>query len=509
MEGYIKIEEYHAMQAMLQAQVDELKSRLEQLNRMVFGAKSERYIPDAPPEQLSLFGGLAAAGAGEAAKPVAVAAHERKQDKKKPARLKLPAHLKREETIIEPDIDTSGMVRIGEERTETLKYTPAQLSVKVIVRPKYAKKPEDGEGGSPIAIAELPPRFIDKCIADESLLGAIITDKYVDHIPLYRTAARLARLGVPIPLSTMCGWAGQCASAMRPLFEALVREVLRSGYLQADETRIEVVEKAPKPRGRPKKGKTHRGYLWGYHAVGEKLAFFDYSPTREADNPLKHLKGFKGSLQTDCYDVYDQVREAYGIEAHLHCLSHARREFEKALGNDAARAGHAMVEFQKLYAVERKAREEGLSAEGISALRQKEAKPVLEKLFVWMAEESPKLPPSSPAAKAMGYMLKRKERMMRYLSDGRLRIDTNAIENLIRPIAVGRRNYLFAGSHEGAQRAAMFYSFFACCKLNGVAPGEWLADVMRRLPAHPINRIGELLPHRWQQQPETAAGKGV
>jgi transposase len=166
--------------------------------------------------------------------------------------------------------DTSGMVRIGEERTETLKYTPAQLSVKVIVRPKYAKKPEDGEGGSPIAIAELPPRFIDKCIADESLLGAIITDKYVDHIPLYRTAARLARLGVPIPLSTMCGWAGQCASAMRPLFEALVREVLRSGYLQADETRIEVVEKAPKPRGRPKKGKTHRGYLWGYHAVGEK-----------------------------------------------------------------------------------------------------------------------------------------------------------------------------------------------------------------------------------------------
>ena len=155
-----------------------------------------------------------------------------------------------------------------------------------------------------------------------------------------------------------------------------------------------------------------------------------------------------------------------------------------------------------MYAIERQAREQGLDADAIYALRQKEARPVLEKLFDWMEEQSPGLPPSTPIAKAMGYMLKRKERMMHYLSDGRLLIDTNSTENLIRPIAVGRRNYLFAGSHEGAQRAAIFYSLFACCKLNEVDPVEWLTDVMLRLPDHPVNRIEELLPHLWKKVEE-------
>lgn len=200
--------------------------------------------------------------------------------------------------------------------------------------------------------------------------------------------------------------------------------------------------------------------------------------------------------------MYDQIRTLYPAITHYHCLGHSRREFEKALGNDAQRASHALEQFQQLYAIERQAREQGLDADAIYALRQKEARPVLEQLFGWMEEESPGLPPSTPIAKAMGYMLKRKERMMHYLSDGRLLIDTNSTENLIRPIAVGRRNYLFAGSHEGAQRAAIFYSLFACCKLNEVDPVEWLADVMLRLPDHPVNRIEELLPHLWKKVEE-------
>lgn len=512
MKGYIEIEKYAALEAqnkVLREQLESFKFQLEQLKRLVFGAKSERYIPDKPDEQLSLFEGPAKASAEE--EKVSVLPHERTKGKpkNKPARLVLPEHLRREEQTIEPQgVDLSNMVRIGEERTEMLCYTPAELFVKVIVRPKYAPMPavpgEEEKEGPSVVIAELPTRFIDKCIADESLLRVMITDKYLDHLPLYRIGARFERLGMVIPRSTMCGWVGQSAGRLAILHQKLIELVLAAAYLQVDETRIEVLPDKGKraPRGSPhkkKKRKTHRGYLWGYHAVHEKLAFFDYSPTREADNPAKHLEHFDGIIQTDCYDVYDQIRTLYPALTHYHCLGHSRREFEKALGNDAQRAGHALEQFQQLYAIERQAREQELDADAIYALRQKEARPVLEGLFTWMDEESPGLPPSSPIAKAMGYMLKRKERMMHYLSDGRLLIDTNSTENLIRPVAVGRRNYLFAGSHEGAQTAAIFYSLFACCKLNEVDPVEWLEDVMIRLPDHPVNRIGELLPHLWKK----------
>lgn len=511
MKGYIEIEKYRA----LEVQVESLKFQLDQLKRMVFGAKSERYIPDATDEQLSLF--AAGGKAEQEVKKVEVPAHDRKKSKPKkhPIRLVLPEHLKREEQIIEPqDVDLSEMVRIGEQRMEILKYTPAELSVKVIIRPKYAPKkaaPEaEQKTAGPVVIAQLPARFIDKCIADESLLRVILTDKYLDHLPLYRIAARFERLGMIIPRSTMCGWVAQCAGGITVLYDKLIELVLRAAYLLVDETRMEVLpqkRKRPPPGRVKKKRKTHRGYLWGYHAVHDKLIFFDYSPTREATNPVEHLKAFEGVIQTDCYDAYDQVRKLYPALTHYHCLSHARRKFEKALGNDAQRAGHAMQQFQKLYAVEQQAREGQLSAEAITALRQKESRPVLEKLFEWMEIESLKLPPSSPVVKAMGYMLTRKARMMHYLDDGRLLIDTNPIENLIRPIAVGRRNYLFAGSHQGAQRGAIFYSLFACCKLNEVDPVQWLEDVMIRLPEHPINRIEELLPHLWKKREITENGE--
>jgi len=195
--------------------------------------------------------------------------------------------------------------------------------------------------------------------------------------------------------------------------------------------------------------------------------------------------------------VYDQIRKVYPDLTHYHCLNHARREFEKALSNDRKSADYVLKEFQLLYEIEEQAREEEWSVEKLQLNRQNNAKPVLDRLFKWMEEESPKALPKSPIGKAMGYMLKRKQRMMHYLTDGKLMIDTNLIENAIRPIAVGRKNYLFAGSHPAAQRTAIFYSLFACCKFNGVEPLEWLTDVMLRLPEHSINRIEELLPHKW------------
>ncbi len=548
MEGYIEIEkhneivtEFEAFKSEATQTIAELKFQLAELQRLIHGAKSERYVPDLPPEQLSLF-------EQEYQKLLEqhtelVAAHERKKVvKKKPARLKLPTHLHIEEEVLEPPVDTSKMVFIGNKYTDTLAYTPADLYIKRLTRRKYAEVPFSDEATSsgqqemseqteqvvaeeqaipkgPIHIAPMPSRFIDKCIADVSLLVSIIVDKYVDHLPLFRTQRRLKRLsGMEIPRSTMSGWIGQSATKLQVLYEKLQWLVLASTYMQIDETRMEVLpqkteglgeEKSKAPpnktknsRGRKvkknKKRKTHRGFLFGYLAMAEQLLFFEYSPTRKADNPMQHLKGYTGTIQTDCYDVYDEIREAYEL-THYHCLNHARRNFEKALNNDQQRADHVLGEFQRLYAIEEVARNQNWSSEKIYEVRQEQAQPILEALFDWMEEEYQKVLPASVIAKAIAYMLHRKERMMYYLSDGSLHIDTNPIENAIRPIAVGRRNYLFAGSHDGAQWAAMFYSFFACCRLHEVDPSQWLEDIMRRLPEHPVNQIEQLLPHLWKK----------
>ena len=499
MKGYIKIEKHKE----LEAKYEMLPFQLEQLKRLVYGTKSERFISEHSPEQLQLF----SPPTEESGPTIPVAAHEKRRTltKKKPTRLPLPEHLERREVVIEPAQDTQGMHKISEERTEILMYTPAELYVKVLVRPYYKAKANSTslaeEESTKIYIASMPSRFIEKCVADETLLAAIIVDKYVDHLPLYRTIGRLNRLGVSIPKSTMCGWLAQSADQLLPLYKKLVELVLMVTYLMIDETRIEVqVKKPPARRKKPKKGKTHRGFYWGYLAVEQQLLFFDYSSSRTATNPMAHLQQYTGTIQTDAYEVYDQVNKAYPDLTHYHCLNHGRREFEKALANDQQLASHAMQEFQILYDIERQAKEQNWSVENRFQARQEKAKPVLEALYIWMEEQSPKTLPKSPIGKAMGYMLKRKKTMMHYLTDGRLNIDTNPIENAIRPIAVGRKNYLFAGSHEAAQRGAMFYSFFACCRMQEVDPLDWLTDVMQRLPNHPINRIEELLPHLWKSQ---------
>jgi len=283
MKGYIEIEKYEE----LQGKFDLLKFQMEQLQRMLFGTKSERYIPDASPEQLTLFGQPAKEQEPEKTE---VDAHERNKGKakKKPVRLALPAHLERKETVLLPDVDLEKFVQIGEQRTETLVYIPIELYVKVVVRPKFAPKAPNKEATtSQIHQAPVPSRFIDRCQADELLLAAICVDKFVDHLPLYRIIGRFERLKVTIPRSTMSGWIAQSADKLLPLYNKLVELVLASDYLQVDETRIEVQTNAPPIRKgkKRKKGKTHRGFYWGYMAIQEKLIFFEYDKTREADNP--------------------------------------------------------------------------------------------------------------------------------------------------------------------------------------------------------------------------------
>ena len=275
------------------------------------------------------------------------------------------------------------------------------------------------------------------------------------------------------------------------MFEALKAEVLKSNYLHADETPIKVLDK-------DKKDSTHRGYYWVYQNSIDKIVFFDYQEGRGREGPTEILQNFKGYLQTDGYVAYDVFDKKENI-TQLHCMAHARRMFNDALDNDKSVAEHAMQELQKLYAIERNCREQNLSFDAIKAVRQEQSVPVLNALGNWMKDEYVKEIPKSSIGKALGYSIERWEKLSRYTEDGMLNIDNNPVENSIRPVALGRKNYLFAGSHEAAKRSGMLYSLLGTCKMHGIEPYSWLKDVLHRIADHPINKISELLPHRWNK----------
>lgn len=467
----------------LAAQYAMLKHEMEQLKRLIYGAKSERFVPETPSEQLSLE--LAAEEKQAPVQLEAISYNRTKKEPKKPhpGRMPLPAHLPRVEEIIEPEEDVTGFKKIGEEVTESLEYTAGKFHVRKIVRPKYARP--QGEG---VVIGNLPSRAIEKGIAGASLLAYILISKYVDHLPLHRIGEIFKREGVNLPASTVSDWAKQAINKIEPLYEALDRKVRGSTYLQADETPIKVLDK-------DKKGKTHRGYYWVYHSPEERLVLFDYREGRGREGPEEILENFQGYLQTDGYDAYDAFAERKGVEV-LHCMAHARRKFEEALSNDKARAEHVLKKMQELYAIERQAREAGLSHEERKKEREK-AIPVLCALEEWMKEQYPHLQPKSAIGQAIAYSLKRWKKLSKYTENGRLEIDNNLVENAIRPVAIGRKNYLFAGSHDAARRAAMLYSLTASCKKNNVNPMEWLKDVLDNIDDYPISKIENLLPYNW------------
>ena len=396
-------------------------------------------------------------------------------------------HLPREVIVIEPEEDTTGLRKIGEEVTETLDYHPAKLKVIRRVRPKYVD-PKSEERG--VIIGELPPRPVDKGLAEPALLAHVVIEKYVDHLPLYRQVQRFTRRGITLALSTLGDWISSTADLLAPLYDALVREALASGYIQADETPIQVQDNQ-------KSGVTHRGYYWVYHAPERGLVVMDYRKGRSRDGPAAFLEGYRGALQTDGYAAYDAFDNLSDITAYG-CWAHARRHFHEALGTAPEKARHVLEEIGKLYAIERMLREEDAGAEERSRARQKEAVPVLERLKSYL-EANPGLP-KSPWGKAVRYALGRWQKLCRYVRDGHIEIDNNLVENTIRPIALGRKNYLFAGSHAAAHRAAVIYSLLATCKRHSVNPHTWLTDVLSRIPTHPHKQVHELLPHHWNER---------
>jgi transposase len=491
--------DYKALYEQAELKIASLAFELDKLKKMIFGSKHERFVAtndkDANP-QLSLDLDLETIKACKITDASKVSYIRTKTEitenkpKAHPGRMKLPEHLRREVILVQPATDVTGLKKIGDEVSEVLDYIPAELYVKQYIRPKYVQPLS--EVSSTVITPSLPRRIMEKCMAGEGLLAQIIVDKYVDHLPLHRQMQRFARVGVNIAQSTINDWVKAVLTHVAALYEAHKKIVLACGYLHADETPLKVLDEN-------KKGTTHQGYYWVYHNSKGKLVLFDYRKGRGREGPDDILKDYKGYLQTDGYAAYENFDKRAGITL-IHCMAHARRKFNEALENDKARAEYALNMFQKLYAIERRIKDEELSSEAILQLRQQEAVPILKQLKDWMTEEYVKVLPKSPIGQAMAYSLPRWNKLSTYANDPLLNIDNNPVENAIRPVAIGRKNYLFAGSHDAAQRAAMVYSLFATCRLHNINPYDWLKDILERMHVYSTSNIANLLPQNWKKQ---------
>lgn len=485
--------------ARVESEREQLRHRLMELQRLLFGAKSERFVQAVNPGQLQLeLEGLEEIAQAHKKMVSAYERSERTEASKHQGRLPIPEHLERVEEILEPAEDTTGMKHIGDEVTEVLEYEPGRLWVRRIVRRKYARK-EVQEGQGEVVVAPMPDQAFPKLKAGVSLLVWLVVSKFADHLPLYRLCQILARQGVKIPESTMGEWVKVAIERLEVLYAAYKRLLLQSAYLQMDETRLQVLEET-------KKGKPHLGYIWAVYDPIQKLPFYTYLPGRSHHGPKKLLEPFAGYLQSDGYSVYELLNKMMPNITLLNCWAHARREFVRAQDNDQTRAAEALKKIQALYKVEEEARKEQLSPEERLTLRQQKSRPIWDELFAYLRAELEKTLPKSLIGTAIAYTLKRKENLERFLLDGRLEIDNNLVENAIRPIAVGRKNYLFAGNHEAAQRIAVIYTFINACKHHDIDPAVWLQDVLTRAHRQPINRIEELLPQNWTPTDAQEAG---
>lgn len=475
-----------------QSEIAFLKYQLEQLRRVVFGTKSERFVSSGSPDQLSLAMDMEAAEEPSLEEVITIEAHDRKKSKKKknhPLRQSFPPSLPREVILIYPEGYDENTVEkpIGEEVTEVLEEIPGKFFVKQYRRLKFANKQTGG-----VVIGNLPTRPIEKGLFGENLLAQLLIDKYCDHIPFYRQEQRFKRAGIKLAYSTLADTPRQLCKLFEPLYEVLKSQSLQSDYLQVDETPHPVQDKNVK-------GKTHRGWLWVYRSVKKRLVLFDYQPGRASKWPKEILKNYNGFIQTDGYAGYNELENRPDITL-VGCMAHARRYFEKALGNDKKYAEYFLSELQKVYAVEREIKAENKTELEISVLRNELSRPILNALENWLKEKIITTTPKTPIGIAMAYSLARWKKLTIYLDHAFLEIDNNLVENAIRPTVLGRKNYMFSGSHEGAQRSAMIYSFLGSCKMNDVNSKEWLADVLLRLPDTKTSELINLLPNNWKKQ---------
>ena len=465
-----------------------LKQELAKLKKLIFSSKSDRFKPAIDHEQLNLFNKeILVEEESRQDEAFQDIKYKRKVKKNHPGRHPLPDHLPVNEVVIEPDEDTSGMQRLGEQITETLEYRPASLIKRRTIRPKYVERKTER-----IFIADLPSRPLPKSIAESSLLAHILVSKYVDHLPLYRQAQIFKReFDWKVSKSTMNDWVKGSCNLLKPLYEALIKKLLDCDYIQADESPMKVLEyHEHRSKGPPQK--VMKGYQWVYYAPQSGLSYFNYRKGRGKNGPKEILAQYSGYLQCDGYQVYDNIAKNRNDITLIGCLAHARRKFVESQDSFPDQSRYAIEIFSRIYREEKLACQ--LSKLEHQRVRQEKIFPLMKQLKDWIEENASTVLPKSNLGKAMNYYQAQWKKLSNIVLDARIKLDNNLIENKIRPLALGRKNYLFAGSHSGAERAAMMYSFFATCKQHGICPRKWLSETLDKIADHPVNRIQELLP---------------
>jgi len=471
-------------------EIEHLKLLIAKLRRMQFGRKSEKLEREI--EQLELrLDELEATQAENAAPLQAPSVAAPATNAAKPARRSLPEHLPREVRKYPPKQkacpDCGGELKhLGEDVSEILEYVPARFKVIRQVRPKLACVCCER-----IVQAEAPSRPIERGVAGPGLLAHVLVSKYCDHLPLYRQSEIYAREGVELERSTLADWVGGTSALLAPLVEALRRHVMAATKLHADDTPVPVLA--------PGNGKTKTGRLWTYVRddwpggdATPAAVWFAYTPDRKGEHPKTQLSSFIGTLQADGYAGFEQVYETGRIQEAA-CWAHVRRKFyDLHAAHKSPVAAEAMERIGALYAIEKEIR--GRSPEERREIRNQLTRPLLESLKQWLEATLGKLSRKSDTALAVRYALGRWEALLRYVDDGRIEIDNNAAERALRTVALGRKNYLFAGSDAGGERAAAIYSLIGTAKLNDIDPEAYLRDVLTRIADHPVNRIDELLP---------------
>jgi transposase len=487
--------------AQLKGQNERLQHLLGKLQRYTFGSRSQTV-----PEEQLIFPFVEGLAVPERENPpersAAPDSRPAKRNGQGHGRRLIPAGLPRIVQVYdvpeeERSCDECGrpLEKIGEEVSEELDLEPEKIFVRRRVRPKLACRSCQGS----VKIAELPPRIIEKGLAGPGLLASILIGKYADHAPLYRQEQIFARHGIEIPRSTMCGWISEVCEQLEPLYKAMHRDVLQSEVLNSDDTPMPVLE--------PGLGKTRQGRFWVYRGDAHHThTVYEYTPDRKQEHVANFLNGYRGVLQGDAYAGYKKVEAKSDEEIILvGCWAHARRYFFEAKETDSGRALAAMGYIRRLYEVEWEADEKELEADDRKDLRQKYSVPILKGFKKWLDEQMVQVLPKSPIGEAIGYVLGQWPTLLRYTEDGRIPIDNNSAERSLKPVVIGRKNYLFMGSDEGGRRAAMIYTLIESCRQNVVEPWKYLRDIMQGLPTWPIKRILELAPFYWKKKHQSLA----
>jgi len=491
------IQQLHEALEQAQRRNRQLEHRLELLLKARFGPRADRLNP----AQLLLFAEELLAKA-EAAAPAPAPPSAGRPSRKGHGRRRLPAELPRQQVVHDlPEAEKpcpccgTLRVRIGQETSKQLEYEPAKLYVIEHVRPTYACptcEAQAAERGPQITTAAKPLQPIEKGLAGPGLLAAVITNKFSDHLPLYRQEAILARSGQAIARSTTCGWLAACAALVLPLYMLLKDRVRQAKCINTDDTPVPVLD--------PQRGKTREGRLWVYVDPAQRYTVFDYTPTRSRDGPLRFFGGYAGYVQADAYAGYDVLfkpkADGAPVPTELGCWAHVRRKFVEAQTSDALRSATAVAFIRRLYEVEHAA--EALDAAARRTRRQAQSVPILAQFKSWLDDQQGPVLPKSPIGEAIGYCLGNWAALNRYVEDGDLKPDNNAAENAIRPLVVGRKNWLFAGSDNGGRTAAVLASLVASCKQHGLDPFVYLRDVLTRIAATPVSQLVQFLPDRWK-----------